>query len=460
VRRILVVSTPAILEARNLAAWITRERIPGIRIAPSKGEWGVFAPARYAGRARRAFRKVVAAANPGGFRVVFKIRPQDPYTVMKKRQKFGRSMQVADMLVKGIVTKAAVLDSRGKVRFVAFKRGSRAASNPGMESLADAAVMMAARAARQYLDVHKLSADPGALTSCLKSWVKIKFPEALKDAKDAIAAGMHAVAEQTFAATMRLAGIEAAKEAARAPSAGKNQPNKPRFYQDSMGKIHDWNTGAIASLPVSPVVVMSYRTKPPSLFKTWRAGGERHWDYLGPRKGENPRRARRKARRNARSYSRRGRAGRVRRNGTMSTDEAWAMIQWLAAHQRARWQVYRQYAVRRLQTLHAGSGQGISSSDVNHTLVGMIVAGDVPIPKGAPWRKAMKNASIESRWPKMTETQREYALRIVGIERDTAELWSYKEWEDLSSVVRVLLKRSWRHGGDTTKIRRVPVGVR
>jgi hypothetical protein len=429
-----VVSTPAILEARNLAAWITRGRIPGVRIAPSRGEWGVFAPAGYAGRARRAFRKVVAAANPGGFRVVFKIRPQDPYTVMKKRQKFGRSMQIADMLVKGIVTKAAVLDSRGKVRFVAFKRGSRAASNPGMESLADAAVMMAARAARQYLDVHKLSADPGALTSCLKSWVKIKFPEALKDAKDAIAAGMHAVAEQTFAATMRLAGIEAAKEAAK-----KATTNARKRYR----RVDELDR------PFCYICGESERKAGP-----YRRG--KHGRY----KGRLLCRAHFTVRRNARSYSRRGRAGRVRRNGTMSTDEAWAMIQWLAAHQRARWQVYRQYAVRRLQTLHAGSGQGISSSDVNHTLVGMIVAGDVPIPKGAPWRKAMQNASIESRWPKMTETQREYALRIVGIHRDTAELWAYKDWEDLSSVVRLLLKRSWRHGGDTTKIRRVPAGVR
>lgn len=382
-RRILVVSTPAILEARNLAAWITRERIPGIRIAPSRGEWGVFAPASHAERARRAFRKVVAANNPGGHRVVFKIRPTDPYTSMKKRYTFGRGIQIADMLVKGIVLKAAVLDGKGKVRFVAFKKVGRAASNPGMDALADAAVMMAARGARQYLDVHKLTADSAALTACLKSWVK--FPEALKDAKDAIAAGMHQVAEQTFAATMRMAGIEAAKEASRPPGARtnrarRNQPHTPRFYRDSMGKIHDWNTGAIATLPVSPVVVMSYRTKPPSLFKTWRAGGERHWDYLGTGAGRNPHRVRRKVRRNGRSYSSR--------------------------------------------------------------------------------KRVRRNASIESQWPRMREAQRASALRIVGIDRDVADAWAYKDWSSLSSVVKTLLVRSWRHRGDTTRIRRVPVGVK
>jgi len=486
VRRILVVSTPAILEARNLAAWITRERIPGVRIAPSRGEWGVFAPASHAERARKAFRRVVAANNPGGHRVVFKIRPQDPYTVMKKRYSFGRGIQIADMLVKGIVLKAAVLDGKGKVRFVAFKKTGRVASNPGMDALADAAVVIAARGARQYLDVHKLKADPAALTACLKSWVKIKFPEALNDAKAAISAGMHAVAEQTFAATMRLAGIEAAKEAARAPGtnrARRNQPNKPRFYQDSMGKIHDWNTGAIAALPVSPVVVMSYRTKPPGLFKTWRAGGERHWDYLGPSAerspaSQNPRgivrmevKGTTQAARLLKYLRKQGVRAKMRRTGKpgwfgfscplAQEDRSYDLcMKWSTLSEGMDRPTHKALAAEkrwRMRQSRRRHRRGYRKG--GYMIGGKTLPLDRPLPN-RNGRSYKRNGSIESKWPTMTDRQRREALRIIGIQEDIAELWSGKSWGTLSSVVKVLLARSWRHGGDTTKIRRVPVGAR
>lgn len=573
-RRILVVSTPAILEARNLAAWITRERIPGVRIAPSRGEWGVFAPASHAERARRAFRKVVAANNPGGHRVVFKIRPTDPYTSMKKRYTFGRGIQIADMLVKGIVLKAAVLDGKGKVRFVAFKKTGRVASNPGMDALADAAVMMAARGARQYLDTHKLTADPAALTACLKSWVKIKFPEALKDAKDAISAGMHQMAEATFAATMKLAGIEAAKEAARPPGASRNrarrnQPTKPRYYQDSTGKIHDWRSGAIATLPVSPVIVMSYRTKPPGLFRTWRGGGERHWDYLGPSAERsplaNPRgfvpmevKGTTQAARLLKFLRKYGVRAKLRRSkpgwfgftcpisqedksyqlcmkwSTISegmdrpTDKAlaaekrWRLRQRRRRHRRG----YRRDAYyiggkpiprdRPLPNVRRSRRNGpyYYTPKYRPPMTGTVPSGFtlVEAPRIGRWRQDLpvssytygvisyptalsdkdmeryeldyatpragsnprrsrrnahsktqrvrRNVSIESKWPTMTDRQRREALRIIGIQEDIAELWSGKSWGALSSVVKTLLARSWKHGGDTTKIRRVPVGAR
>ena len=394
-KRVLIVSTPAILEARNLAAWITRERIPGVRIAPSKGEWGVFAPAAYTERARRAFRRVVAANNPGGFRVVFKIRPQDPYTVMKKRHKFGRSMQIADMLVKGIVVKAAVLDSKGKVRFVAFKKGGRVASNPGMDALADAAVMMAARGARQYLDTHKLTADPAALTACLKSWVKAKFPEALKDAKDAISAGMHAVAEQTFAATMRLAGIEAAKEAARPPGASSN-PSAP------------WGPLMMSSLHRTIIQDKRLLAKRGIKSRVSREKGE--W-VLWVRDRDRDR---------AQSI-------------TLEHVPA-------ATERQLRRRFYR-------KSRHPEKMMRFQRREARKQDLGIL--------RNA--RSYKRNASIESHWPRMTDRQREAALRIVGISDDVAQLWSYKDWSGLSSVVRQLLIRSWRHGGDTTKIRRVPV---
>jgi hypothetical protein len=45
------------------------------------------------------------------------------------------------------------------------------------------------------------------------SWCKAKLPEALADAKQADEIGMTQWADRTFATTIALAGIEAAKEA-------------------------------------------------------------------------------------------------------------------------------------------------------------------------------------------------------------------------------------------------------
>ncbi len=57
-----------------------------------------------------------------------------------------------------------------------------------------------------------LYAHPMALRSCLTSMVVIRLPQALQEAKETLDVHMDQVAEQTFAASMVLAGIEAAKE--------------------------------------------------------------------------------------------------------------------------------------------------------------------------------------------------------------------------------------------------------
>jgi hypothetical protein len=71
----------------------------------------------------------------------------------------------------------------------------------------------AARGANEYLRTEKLQADPDVLAECVKSWINIKLPEALRDAKEAFACHMEQVGLATFAASMVSAGIEAAKEA-------------------------------------------------------------------------------------------------------------------------------------------------------------------------------------------------------------------------------------------------------
>lgn len=84
-----------------------------------------------------------------------------------------------------------------------------------MKQLIDAACRIAAKGAMEYLRVNHLTADNDALAACLKSWVKAKWDEAMRDAKEALEANMGQVAESTFAASMLQAGIEAAKEASR-----------------------------------------------------------------------------------------------------------------------------------------------------------------------------------------------------------------------------------------------------
>ena len=82
-----------------------------------------------------------------------------------------------------------------------------------MEILIDIGWEVASKAAFAYLVQHKLEATPEALPACLRSWVKIKLLEALKDTKAAFASNVGQWAEATFRASMVLAGIEAAKEA-------------------------------------------------------------------------------------------------------------------------------------------------------------------------------------------------------------------------------------------------------
>ena len=80
--------------------------------------------------------------------------------------------------------------------------------------LADVAVRVAIRGAKEYLTSHGLTADTASLALSLKAMVKMRFPEAVRDASAAFDAGMIKAGEATFIASMVLAGIDAAKESA------------------------------------------------------------------------------------------------------------------------------------------------------------------------------------------------------------------------------------------------------
>lgn len=80
--------------------------------------------------------------------------------------------------------------------------------------LADAALRIAARGAREYMHQRNLDANPATLIECIRACVKLHLPGALNDAREALACNMGQVAEATFAAAMLQAGIDAAKECA------------------------------------------------------------------------------------------------------------------------------------------------------------------------------------------------------------------------------------------------------
>lgn len=85
-------------------------------------------------------------------------------------------------------------------------------------NIAEAAVEIAAKGARMWFEQNRtepVSLD--AFVECIKANVKLYLPAALKDAKEALDANMPDAAEQTFKASMILAGIEAAKESAACP---------------------------------------------------------------------------------------------------------------------------------------------------------------------------------------------------------------------------------------------------
>lgn len=89
-----------------------------------------------------------------------------------------------------------------------------------MDNLIQIGCNAAMKAAVHYIDQHNLTYDMDALVACVRANVKAQLPQALADAKLAIDAHMDCIdlyslvqIGQTFAATMALAGIDAAKEA-------------------------------------------------------------------------------------------------------------------------------------------------------------------------------------------------------------------------------------------------------
>ncbi len=82
-----------------------------------------------------------------------------------------------------------------------------------IDNLPQLAIVVAYRGATEWLEANRHEADEASLIECVKSWCRIKFPVAVKDARQAYEAGHLDAAILTFDASMVQAGIEAAKEA-------------------------------------------------------------------------------------------------------------------------------------------------------------------------------------------------------------------------------------------------------
>lgn len=93
---------------------------------------------------------------------------------------------------------------------------SSASADIVVTALAKEALNVAMQGARRYYDTHKSApVSEDALAECVRSWVKAKTPEAVRDAREAVECNMTHAAAWTFSATMLQAGIEAAKEASK-----------------------------------------------------------------------------------------------------------------------------------------------------------------------------------------------------------------------------------------------------
>ncbi len=98
-------------------------------------------------------------------------------------------------------------------------------SNETIERLAAASIAIAVKGAQKWLEAKKLTAPPVLLAAAIQERVKAGLDEALADAKAALDCGMGRAAEQTFTASMVLAGMAAAEQVAT-PEAG--WPAQPR----------------------------------------------------------------------------------------------------------------------------------------------------------------------------------------------------------------------------------------
>jgi hypothetical protein len=92
-----------------------------------------------------------------------------------------------------------------------YIKGARQQRNT--EELATAGMHIACRAAKLYLENHKLQATDEALAPCICSHVRARMREALAASKEAMSAGLSQWIDTAFGTVMLQAGIEAAKEA-------------------------------------------------------------------------------------------------------------------------------------------------------------------------------------------------------------------------------------------------------
>ena len=128
--------------------------------------------------------------------------------------------------------------------------------NPATERLTVVATQIAAEGARRYLAAHNLRTDTGTLARFLAFWVKQQLPAALADAKKALDCGMDKAAESTFAASMILAGIEAAKVA----QSGQTMIDIAitRIQKENLASISDRERlhQAVVALELDPYIVV------------------------------------------------------------------------------------------------------------------------------------------------------------------------------------------------------------
>ena len=506
----LLVSSPSKLEMEKIAGWLSK-LVHRVQVGPYEREWGIFVPSAALHRARNAFKRVIAAANPPGKYTVHAVVSGRGYVrIGRAYRTLTAAAAYADQMVRaGKVVKAVVLGAKGKLRFAAFSGDGirRVSANKRRgQALRNPAKLLTQEDLRKLPAIYSQEkvADPIAYVKFFTPWTGWTWYALEFDGKDQFFGLVQGLEEElgyfSLSELMKIRGpgglrierdlhfhptplSKLRKKAAGNPRLRRAARQNPGLVQVPIMlenaevvrrvvrhlrakgiKVKVQKQGKEFAFFISPR--HSVRLVEVLIEKVWsggRVGGaelttprqvkkaEAKAQRMLRRRGSAMYRpgeyeyevtARTKQREGARRNSalRMGPRGRkcavckrpvsfpydycstkcrnldekryketaeyamgqaerraglnsgARRNGTMSSDEAWAALQWVHKHDRVKAAQWRRRAAKQV-SIERGpeSMDGISSSDVNHKMAEMLVIGTLEAPAGAPWRKSLPN---------------------------------------------------------------------
>jgi len=434
----LLVSSPSKLEMEKIAGWLSK-LVHRVQVGPYEREWGIFVPSAALHRARNAFKRVIAANPPGKYAVHAVVSGRGYVRIGRPYRTLTAAAAYADRMVRtGQVVKAVVLGAKGKLRFAAFSGDGvrRVSANKRRgQALRNPMKMLTAEDVRKLPPLYgqEKVEDAIAYVKFFTPWSGWTWYATEFDGKDRFfglvqgheeelgyfslaellkvrgPAGLRIERDIRFRPTplsrLRQKATGNPRRRAARPNAGLVQVplllerletvrRVIRHLRAQGIKIKALKQGREYALFVSPR--HNAKRVMALIDRVWAGAGIGGAELTTPRQVKK---AEAKARRMqmrrgspvyrpgeyehevlAREKQRRG----AKRNGTMSTDEAWAALQWVNKNDRRRLAGWLRAAI---ESLRADGVEEIGSSDINWEAVALILNGTLRLPPGAPWRK-------------------------------------------------------------------------